>query len=441
MQAASAASPSRWLFLWGLGYPDGAMRSALLLAFLLALSCSNGPARRSAAPPPGAGAASIRATLLLSGLSNPVDLQFPPGDSTRLFIVEKTGRIRILKSGGLLPGPFLDLSARVSGGGEQGLLGLAFHPQYAANGRFYVDYTDGSGDTHIAEFLVSSDPDAAAATEHPLLLVDQPFSNHNAGQLAFGPDGYLYVGLGDGGSGGDPGDRAQNPDSLLGKMLRIDVNAPDPSAGTAYSIPPDNPFVGRAGTRPEIWAMGLRNPWRYSFDRLTGALYLADVGQNLWEEVDVEPPGAGGRNYGWNVMEGTHCYIAAPCDTTGLTPPVAEYGHDEGCSITGGYVYRGRAIPALDGVYFYGDYCSGIVRSFRFANGAATDERDWTASLRTASGGPMAGLSSFGQDARGELYLLRLSGELYRIDPGPLRPEAPPRRPAGPPRRASTRPA
>jgi glucose/arabinose dehydrogenase len=227
------------------------------------------------------------------------------------------------------------------------------------------------------------------------------------------------VGLGDGGSGGDPGNRAQNPDSLLGKMLRIDVNAADPSAGTAYSIPADNPFVGRAGTRPEIWDLGLRNPWRHSFDRLTGALYIADVGQSLWEEVDVEPPGSGGRNYGWRVMEGTHCYGAATCDTAGLTLPVAEYGHGDGCSITGGYVYRGRAIPALDGVYFYGDYCSGIVRSFRYANGAATDPRDWTTSLRTGSGQPMAGLSSFGQDARGEIYLLLLGGELYRIDPAP----------------------
>jgi len=348
-----------------------------------------------------------------------VDLQAPPGDTTRLFIVEKTGTIRIFRNGALLPGAFLDLSTQVSHGSEQGLLGLAFHPRYASNGKFYVDYTDAQGDTRVVEYLVSSNPDVASGTWRSILIVDQPYSNHNAGQLAFGPDGDLYVGFGDGGSAGDPQDRAQNPDSLLGKMLRIHVDAPDPAAGTEYSIPPDNPFVGRSGYRPEIWALGLRNPWRYAFDRATGDLYIADVGQNLWEEVDVEPAGRGGRNYGWNVTEGFHCYSAAQCDTTGFTAPVVEYGHDAGCSITGGYVYRGRAVPDLDGVYFYGDYCSGFVRSFRYANGVATDERDWTSSLRTSSGGAMAGLSSFGQDARGELYLLLLGGEIYRIDPSP----------------------
>jgi glucose/arabinose dehydrogenase len=333
--------------------------------------------------------------------------------------VEKTGTIRIMAGGALLPRAFLDISTRVSRGSEQGLLGLAFHPQYGSNGKFYVDYTDGQGDTRVVEFLVSSDPDVASTTERLILTVDQPYPNHNAGQLAFGPDGFLYVGLGDGGSAGDPGDRAQNPDSLLGKMLRINVDAPDPAAGTEYSIPPGNPFVGRSGYRPEIWALGLRNPWRYAFDRATGNLYIADVGQNLWEEVDVEPAGAGARNYGWNVTEGLHCYDAPRCDTAGLTGPVTEYGHDAGCSVTGGYVYRGRAIPDLDGAYFYGDYCSGMVRSFRFVNGAATDPRDWSAALRTASGQAMAGLSSFGQDAHGELYILLLGGEVYRIDPSP----------------------
>ena len=395
------------------------MRCPLLLAVLLVLSCSNGPARRSSPPGPSPGGSRIHATLILSGLSQPVDLQAPPGDTTRLFIVEKTGTIRIFRNGALLPGAFLDLSTQVSHGSEQGLLGLAFHPRYASNGKFYVDYTDAQGDTRVVEYLVSSNPDVASGTWRSILIVDQPYSNHNAGQLAFGPDGDLYVGFGDGGSAGDPQDRAQNPDSLLGKMLRIHVDAPDPAAGTEYSIPPDNPFVGRPGYRPEIWALGLRNPWRYAFDRATGDLYIADVGQNLWEEVDVEPAGRGGRNYGWNVTEGFHCYSAAQCDTTGFTAPVVEYGHDAGCSITGGYVYRGRAVPDLDGVYFYGDYCSGFVRSFRYANGVATDERDWTSSLRTSSGGAMAGLSSFGQDARGELYLLLLGGEIYRIDPSP----------------------
>ncbi|HEY7726870.1 MAG TPA: PQQ-dependent sugar dehydrogenase, partial [Candidatus Eisenbacteria bacterium] len=196
-------------------------------------------------------------------------------------------------------------------------------------------------------------------------------------------------------------------------------DAPDPGAGTEYAVPADNPFVARPGFRPEIWSLGLRNPWRYAFDRSTGDLYIADVGQNQWEEVDVEPTGSGGRNYGWNVTEGLHCYSGPGCDTTGLTRPVVEYGHDAGCSVTGGYVYRGRAIPGLVGSYFYGDYCTGLVRSFRFLNGAAVDQRDWTGSLRTASGQAMVGLSSFGQDARGELYLILLGGDLYRIDPTP----------------------
>ena len=396
------------------------MRATLLLAFL-ALSCSNGPASRSAPsqPPPPAGSAAIRAVLVASGLSQPVDLAAPPGDTTRLFLVEKTGTIRIWKDGSVLPRPFLDISHRVSGASEQGLLGIAFHPQYAANGRFYVDYTDGSGDTRVVEFLLSGDPDSASGTERQILQVKQPYSNHNGGQIAFGPDGYLYVGLGDGGSGGDPGGRAQNPAELLGKMLRLDVDAPDPGAGTEYSIPADNPFRGRTGYRPEIWALGLRNPWRYSFDATTGDLYIADVGQNLWEEVDFEPAGSGGRNYGWNVMEGTHCYGAASCDTAGLTPPVVEYGHGAECSVTGGYVYRGRAIPALDGMYFYGDYCSGIVRSFRILNGAAVDAQDWTGTLRRVSGGTMSSLTSFGRDAHGELYLLLQGGEVYRIEASP----------------------
>ena len=353
---------------------------------------------------------------MASGLSQPVGLASPPGDTARIFVVEKTGTIRILRGGAVLPTPFLDLSAQVSGGTEQGLLGLAFHPRYATNGRFYVNYTDLNGDTHVAEYSVSSDSDRALPTGRDLLFVRQPYSNHNGGCLQFGPDGYLYMGLGDGGSGGDPQGRAQNPDSLLGKLLRIDVNAADPVAGTAYSIPPDNPFRGRAGYRPEIWDLGLRNPWRFSFDRATGELYIADVGQNLWEEVDVEPRAAGGRDYGWNVMEGNHCYGAASCDTAGLQRPVLEYGHDQGCSITGGFVYRGTAIPALAGAYLYGDYCSGFVRSLRAAGGAVSDERDWSGSLQRAGGGAMTGLTSFGEDARGELYILLLGGEVYRID-------------------------
>ncbi len=399
-------------------HPKVALAVFVGAVLLGSTSCSGGPATKSA-PGLSPGGAGIRATLVASGLSQPLDLTAPPGDTARVFIVEKTGAIRILRQGAVLPTPFLDISSRVSSGTEQGLLGLAFHPQYAANGKLYVNYTDLAGDTHIVEFTASADLDRASSTGRELLFVHQPYANHNGGGLAFGPDGYLYIGLGDGGSGGDPGGRAQNPDSLLGKLLRINVNSTDPAAGTEYVIPPDNPFRGRTGYRPEIWDLGLRNPWRFSFDPATGDLYIGDVGQNLWEEVDVEPHGSGGRNYGWNIMEGNHCYGAASCDATGLTRPAVEYGHGQGCSVTGGCVYRGTAIPALAGAYFYGDYCSGSVRSFRIAAGVVADKRDWSGSLRRASGGAMSGLSSFGRDARGDLYILLLGGEVYRIDPAP----------------------
>ena len=347
----------------------------------------------------------------MSGLSQPVALVAAPGDTGRIFIVEKTGTIRIVKGSQLLSRPFLDIGDRVSAGSEQGLLDLAFHPQYAANGRFYVDYTDRSGETHVVEFTVSSNPDSASATEREILAVTQPYSNHNGGQLAFGPDGDLYIGLGDGGSGGDPQGNGQNLGTLLGKILRIDV-----SSGSPYAIPADNPFVARAGARGEIWSYGLRNPWRFSFDPETGDLMIGDVGQDLWEEIDHEPAGRGGRNYGWNRMEATHCYPpGSPCDPTGLTLPVAEYAHSEGCSVTGGYVYRGSALPELSGTYYYGDYCTGMIRSLRIEAGIAVERRDWTAVLRTALGGPMRGLSSFGIDARGELYMVLLGGEVYRL--------------------------
>src|SRR5262249_18466880 len=231
------------------------------------------------------------------------------GDTSRLFVVEKTGRIRVVRHGQLLAQPFLDLSGQVSGGTEQGLLGLAFHPNYAQNGKFYVDYTDRSGDTHIVEYVVSSNPDSATTTSREVLFVSQPYANHNGGQISFGPDGYLYIALGDGGSAGDPQRNGQNRNVLLAKLLRID------GSGTPYSIPADNPFRNVAGARGEIWDYGLRNPWRFSFDRANGDLYIADVGQDLWEEVDYEPARGGGKNYGWNIMEGLHCYPPnAPCD-------------------------------------------------------------------------------------------------------------------------------
>jgi glucose/arabinose dehydrogenase len=342
------------------------------------------------------------------GLAFPLDLTAPPGDP-RLFVVEKGGAIRIIKDGVLLARPFLDIHAKVSTGGEQGLLGLAFDPAYATNGRFVVHYTDGGGNTRLSAFQVSADPDQADATsEQVLLTVDQPFANHNGGQIAFGPDGFLYLGLGDGGSEGDPNGTGQRLDDLLGSVLRLSVSP------TAYTVPPDNPFVGRSGARGEIWSYGLRNPWRFSFDRLTGDLYIGDVGQDRLEEIDVAAASAGGGrgvNYDWNVMEGRSCYAASSCDTTGLTLPVLQYDHGQGCSVTGGYVYRGAAIPALQGHYFYADYCRGFVRSFRLVNGAPAEQADWP-TLR-----PGGSVPSFGEDAAGELYVLSADGRVLKIVP------------------------
>jgi glucose/arabinose dehydrogenase len=378
--------------------------------FLAAASCDSNQSSPATMRPPAApsGYMTVR---VADGLSEPVDLTAPPGDTTRIFIVEKTGKIRILKGGQVLSRAFLDISGLVSNDSEQGLLGLAFHPQYASNGKFYVDYTDVSGDTRVVEYLVSSDPESASAVSREILFVDQPFSNHNGGQVAFGPDGYLYIGFGDGGDGGDPRGNGQDLNVLLGKILRIDVNS-----GSPYAIPTGNPFQGQTGKRGEIWSYGLRNPWRFSFDRANGDMYIADVGQERWEELDYEPAGQGGRNYGWNRMEGKHCYPpGASCNQTGLVLPVAEYDHPTGCSVTGGYVYRGALHPELAGTYFYGDYCTGLLRSFRIMNGMAVEEKDWTRALRTVAGGAMRGLSSFGLDAAGELYLVLLDGEVYRL--------------------------
>ena len=345
-----------------------------------------------------------------SGLSFPLYLTAPPGDP-RLFIVEKGGAIRIVQDGSLLPAPFLDLSGRVSTGGEQGLLGLAFDPQYATTGRFVVHYTDPAGDTRVSTFRVSPDPNVAdPASELLVLAVDQPFPNHNGGQVLFGPDGYLYVMLGDGGSAGDPGDRAQSLGDLLGSILRI-----QPLAAGGYAVPADNPFAGVPEARPEIWSYGLRNPWRVDFDPATGDLYVADVGQGRWEEVSVSTAAAGagrGVNFGWRVMEGPDCFASSTCDDTGLELPVVWYDHDDGCSITGGFVYRGTAIPELQGHYFYSDFCAGFVRSFRLEDGAAVDQYQWPTLA------PGASVPGFGRDAAGELYLLGADGVVYRIVAG-----------------------
>lgn len=341
--------------------------------------------------------------LITDALDQPLYAVAPAADP-RLFVVEQTGRIRILVDGRLAETPFLDLSDNVSGGGEQGLLGLAFHPDYASNGRFFVNYTDSSGDTRIVGYKVSTDPavvDPASATE--LLRIDQPYPNHNGGWLGFGPDGYLYIGMGDGGSGGDPGNRAQNPEELLGKILRIDVNGAAP-----YAIPAGNPFANGGG-RPEIFALGVRNPWRPAFDGTD--FYIADVGQNAFEEITVIGTEDAGANLGWKVMEGAACYGAATCDKSGFVQPTHTYSHDTGgCSITGGYVYRGKAIPAIAGQYFFADFCDGRVQSFAYADGKAGEVTDWTAQL-----GGIGAITSFGVDSAGELYLTTIEGNLFEI--------------------------
>ncbi len=352
----------------------------------------------------------MRLTLITDALSRPVFATAAPGDAARLFVVEQTGRIRIVEGDALLPDPFLDINARISCCGERGLLSLAFDPAYAQNGRFYVYYTDVAGDTRVSRFSVGGNPNTAdPGSEALIIAVPQPYSNHNGGLIAFGPDGHLYVGLGDGGNANDPDGNGQDLGTLLGSILRIAVGG---SGG--YTVPADNPFVGSPAARSEIWAYGLRNPWRFSFDRQTGDRYIGDVGQGRIEEIDVEPStSAGGVNYGWNTMEGSECFGAPTCDRTGLTLPVFEYDHGSGCSVTGGYVYRGAALPALRGIYFYSDYCSGWIRSFRYQNGQATEPTDWTGVLN-----PGANVTSFGEDAAGELYVTTLGGRLYRLAPG-----------------------
>ena len=343
---------------------------------------------------------------IASGFDNPIFLTAPPGDTTRLFVVEQSGAIRIIKNGTVLATPFLNLHDSLSTGNEQGLLGLAFAPDYSATGRFYVSYTRQNGDSRLARYTASGDPDVAdEASGVTLLEVPQPYSNHNGGGIVFGPDNYLYYGLGDGGSGGDPDGHGQRRDELLGSMLRLDVS------GATYTVPGTNPYHGSTAFRQELWNYGLRNPWRWSFDRVTGDLYIGDVGQGDYEEIDVTPAAStGGENYGWNTMEGTHCYPdATPCNPAGLTLPVLDYSHGQGCSVTGGYVYRGQDIASLQGTYLYADYCNGWVRSFRWSGGGAT------ARLDRPELEPGGNITSFGEDARGELYILTQGGGVHRI--------------------------
>ena len=372
------------------------------LALLALLGCSSPP---GTAPP--ATTDSLRLVpVVTSGLSSPVYLTAPTGDTARLFVVEQSGQIRIVQHGQLLPAAFLDIHTRLVSGGEQGLLSVAFHPNYGTNGYLYVNYTDLNGDTRVERYTVSAaDSNLADTATHKLIIfIPQPYTNHNGGLVMFGPDGMFYIGMGDGGSGGDPQNRAQSPDSLLGKLLRIDVDGGDP-----YAIPAGNPFAASGGAK-EIWALGLRNPWRFAFDRSAGLLYIGDVGQGAWEEVDVQPASQGGLNYGWRIMEGAHCYNPANCSSAGLVLPAVEYDHSNGqCAIIGGFVYRGTRFPALAGQYFYADLCAGWVRSFSYAGGAVTGQTSWN--LDVSPGTPL----SFGEDARGELYLLTGGGDVYRI--------------------------
>ncbi len=369
-----------------------------------------------------AAAFTLTLTPFKSGFASPVFMTSAHDGSGRLFVAEQGGRVKVIsRDGTVLPTPLLDLSARVSKGTEQGLLGLAFHPNFRTNGKFYVDFTNLAGDTVINEYRLS--PPSSNRVTLPgrrIIKIDQPYVNHNGGDIAFGPDGFLYIGMGDGGSGGDPGNRAQSRNTLLGKILRINVNGHTATRG--YLIPSSNPYVGRAG-RDEIWSYGLRNPWRFSIDPATGALWIGDVGQNRFEEVDrslrgIYKVGGRGRNYGWRVLEGRHCFIPATgCSRVGKTMPLIEYAHDnpnttdDNCAVTGGYVYRGNAYPLLRGQYVYGDFCSG--RIWTISAGASPLVKP-TLRLDTS-----LAISSFALNGGGELFVLSLDGGIYRVGATP----------------------
>ncbi len=374
----------------------------------------------------------IRTVRVATGFTNPIFLTQPPNDFDRMFVVQQGGQIRIRTGGATLATPFLNIASSIISGGEQGLLGLAFHPNYATNGVFYVYYTAaGSGANTLARYSVSGNPNVANASGVVLFSVADPFSNHNGGWIAFGPDGYLYIAMGDGGSGNDPNGNGQNINTMLGKMHRIDVDGADDVPGNddddgiigngiaGYSSPSDNPFFGATPGIDSIWAYGLRNPWRDAFDRLTGDLYIADVGQGAIEEIDFQPASsAGGNNYGWRCMEGNNCtgLSGCTCNAANLTLPIHTYTHAGGnCSITGGYVYRGCAIPDLQGVYFFADYCSNTIWSLRY-NGALTELTNRTAEL-IPDVGTITSIVSFGEDAYGELYIIDYAGEIFKIMP------------------------
>jgi glucose/arabinose dehydrogenase len=383
----------------------------IALAATLVAGCGNAVQPSPSARPSTPAQTGLQVTLqpFVEGFRSPLAAVSAKDGSGRLFVVEQGGLIRIVRDGAILPDPFLDLSGEISSGGEQGLLGLAFHPDFPTDPRFFVDYTDTNGDTRVSSFTVdASKPDVAdPASEKRLLFVDQPYANHNGGALAFGPDGDLYIGMGDGGSGGDPHENGQKLSTMLGKILRIDVDGATGDA--AYKIPADNPFVNTAGAEPAIFLYGLRNPWRLSFDRATGDLWIGDVGQSAWEEIDVARAGTSGENFGWNRMEGAHCFRPDNgCDQTGLTLPVAEYSHAVGCTVIGGYVYRGSDQKALAGSYLFGDYCSGTIWAI---DPAGDGLREPTVVAETD-----ASISSFGEDEAGELYVTDISGgRLLRV--------------------------
>lgn len=382
-----------------------AVRRVLVVIAMVAMVATFAPAQVAVAGP------AISISRVLTGVVSPTQVTNANDGTNRLFVVEQRGAIRVIENGRLRSSFFLDIRSRIGAGGERGLLGVAFHPQFRTNRKLYVYYTRKDGDIVLCQFTAANAARtwASAKTARPLLVIEHSSAtNHNGGALAFGPDGYLYVGIGDGGGAGDPeGDSRSTTRSLLGKVLRIDVNSSGAGSYRRYGIPPSNPYAGPATGLDEVWARGLRNPWRISFDRSTGALWIGDVGQGRREEVNRQEAGAGGRDYGWNIMEGSLCYRTATCPLAGDTLPVTEYGHDAGnCSITGGYVYRGAAYPAIRGRYIFGDFCSGRIWTIPATGTNLSPEYATRTGLR---------ITSFGEDEAGELYFVTASGGLYRV--------------------------
>ncbi len=378
----------------------------------------------------------LSSVLIADGYKKPVFITSYPNNAKLLYIVEQAGLIKIINDGKKLSRPFFDINKRVVNpnrpGDERGLLGFAFHPNHTNNGKFYINYMDNDGNTIISEFSTNSELRANHKSERIILKLKQPYGNHNGGDIQFGPDGYLYISIGDGGKAGDPLNAGQDLSSLFGKIIRIDIEQ------KPYGIPKSNPFFGQKDKREEIWAWGLRNVWRFSFDKQTGDKYLADVGQNKWEEVNFEPASSkGGLNYGWRIMEANHCYDPKEnCPTEGLIKPIIEYPNDanhpafafriieelsfsetdvEGCSVTGGYVYRGQKIKSMQGQYIFGDYCSGNIWTLKVVNGKAINFKNRTEEINIGGGEFTTYISSFGQDSDGEIYIIDYNGGIYKL--------------------------